>query len=285
MKKLIGIFMALCMLCTAVSATSVENASATPDAKEMSVSITYDALKGAQATMVAYKVVDGSTLENFPLFVNENTNPIVGLDQAVSNGVFKFKVAEDFEGTIAIIIGGDQVESPAKLIIKFSGIPNVITGEFDANNDVRVLVGGEVVEIEKNACLKNAVIDASNGGYVKNGSTILTGRMTFNYIGEVDADEGSTVKLYTEDYSYSANGKTYGNGDGTSVQGFIRKTKITSNMSEYVMVITAEGERDGSAYRGSKEIKYNLGANIYEGNACFKASVMGVPAGIVLTVK
>ncbi len=60
--------------------------------------------------------------------------------------------------------------------------------------------------------------------------------------------------------------------------------KTKTNLA-FCKVCFSKGERDGSAYRGSKEIKYNLGANIYEGNACFKASVMGVPAGIVLTVK
>ena len=120
MKKIIGIVLTLCMLCTMASAATITNAVATPDTDEMTVSITYDALANAQATMLAYVVADGSTVEEFPAFVDTTTTPIVGIDQATSDGTFDFKVADDFEGTIAVMIGGTGIDEPAEMIVTFA---------------------------------------------------------------------------------------------------------------------------------------------------------------------
>lgn len=165
MKKLIGIVLALCMLCTVASAATVNNAAATADDTDMTVSITYDALADAQATMLAYKVADGSTVENFPAFADTTTTPIVGIDQAVSDGTFDFKVAEDFEGTIAILIGGDGIDNPAKLIVTFEAASEgvqITLNYGDVNGDGKADEADASLIVQKGVGLITGFVDQQN---------------------------------------------------------------------------------------------------------------------------
>ncbi|MBE7011265.1 MAG: hypothetical protein E7415_01165 [Ruminococcaceae bacterium] len=118
MKKLIGIILAVCMLGTLASAAAITDAAAT--ATGSTVYVTYTALAdNAQATMLAYKVADDASIEvaDSIKYVDEDTTPIVGIDQNASDGTFTFKVADDFEGKIVIKVGGTDVDTPDVVVL------------------------------------------------------------------------------------------------------------------------------------------------------------------------
>ena len=124
MKKLIGIILAVCMLGTIASAAAVTGNATASDLTEMTVSVTYAGIAdGAQATLLAYKVADTATADAVPAYVDEETTPIVGIDQEIVDGAFSFKVAADFRGKIAVKVGGTDVETPAAFLVEFADAP------------------------------------------------------------------------------------------------------------------------------------------------------------------
>lgn len=148
MKKIVGLILALCMLCTVASAATVTGSATASDLTDMTVTVTYAGLASdAQATLFAYKVADTATATAIPAYVDETTTPIVGIDQEAADGTFTFKVASTFRGKIAVKVGGTDVETPVAFLVEFkdSSIA-VLYGDVNGDGKVNATDVGLVLE-------------------------------------------------------------------------------------------------------------------------------------------
>jgi hypothetical protein len=219
MKKLIGIILAVCMLGTMASAATVTGDATASDLTAMTVTVNYAGIAdGAQATLLAYKVADTATADAIPAYVDEETTPIVGIDQEVEDGQFTFKVADDFRGKIAVKVGGTDVDAPVAFLVEFADAPEVPEGV-----EITVLYGdvngdGEIGSTDASLILQLAVnliegftdqegreipmtvADVNGDGEVGSTDASLILQLAVNLIEGFTDQEGNALTEYTYVY-------------------------------------------------------------------------------------
>ena len=146
MKKLLSIVLAFCMLFTMVSAanTITQDGDAVLNTSERTVTVKFVGIpETEQATLLAYEVTaemiakakadaeaaDEDPETAVPAYVDEETTPIKGIDQATVSTItttveevrvssFTFKVAADYVGKMVVKVGGTDAD-PIAMIVEF----------------------------------------------------------------------------------------------------------------------------------------------------------------------
>jgi hypothetical protein len=221
MKKLIGIILAVCMLGTMASAATVTGEATASDLSAMTVSVTYAGIAdGAQATLLAYKVADTATADAIPAYVDEETTPIVGIDQEVEDGAFTFKVADTFRGKIAVKVGGTDVDAPAAFLVEFVDAPEepegveitLLYGDVNGDGEITNTDAGLVLQLyvklidgftdQQNREIPKTVGDVNGDGEVTNTDAGLVLQKYVKLIDGFEDQEGNALTTYT--YTYVA---------------------------------------------------------------------------------
>ncbi len=222
MKKFVGIIAALAMLCSVASAAELTLGSSQYDeANQKIVAIYTGYTAGTQATMLAYDVtdIDGASIDTE--FVDTTTTPIMGIDQYDASGNFEFPIPEDFEGKIAIRIGGADVETPIKALVevkKSTGGEEGGEGEGETTVIFSYVWGDVTGDGEITAADVTAIYTTFAGGTGISSGGYVVGEKLYgsDYVwGDVTGDGEITAADVTAVYT------TFAGGTGISSGGYV----------------------------------------------------------------
>ena len=270
MKKILSGLCVFVMLFSQAGALSLDETTAVQSETAKNITIKYSNYTNEQISAFVYDITNVEDADINTEFIDKETTPIIGVEQKLATGSFIIPVDKNLSAKVIIMIAGELSSSSRFLLEIVDGIPYSIETDYDAKNLKRILGSSENVEIGKGASLKNAVIDATEGAVIMN-DAVLTGKIVFNANGEIDVNEGDTVKI----------SGVYDVNTGTTKQAFMQKAQISNGDSSYTFSIDTY-ENGEYIKTTQKSIEFEP---IYEGTALFGIGIYNIPDGIELICK